>query len=149
MPRQLSIQRADGGKNPGSEDLLHVFDMRNSLFFLSFSKFLCLYPGYPIPTLSMIWHSIRRRIVNVSSIAQIGRRYAHAPSVFNWEDPLDSASLFTEEELAIQESAHSYCQERMLPRVLGLPTPQIILEGFTDCPPYQRPTETNNMTGKY
>ena len=47
------------------------------------------------------------------------KRYAHAPAAFNWEDPLNSASLFTEEELAIQETAKSYCQERMLPRVLG------------------------------
>ena len=48
------------------------------------------------------------------------RRWAHAPSVFNWEDPLDSSRLFTEEELAIQDTAKSYCQERMLPRVLGV-----------------------------
>jgi glutaryl-CoA dehydrogenase len=48
-----------------------------------------------------------------------GRRYAHTPSAFKWDDPLNSASLFTEEELAIQETAHQYCQERMLPRVLG------------------------------
>ena len=47
-------------------------------------------------------------------------RYAHAPVALNWEDPLDSASLWTEEELAISETAKSYCQERMLPRVLGL-----------------------------
>ena len=39
-------------------------------------------------------------------------------STFNWEDPLNTVSLFTEEELAIQQTAHSYCQERMLPRVL-------------------------------
>jgi glutaryl-CoA dehydrogenase len=45
---------------------------------------------------------------------------AHAtPQPFNWEDPLGSQSLFTEEELAISETAESYCQERMLPRVLG------------------------------
>lgn len=50
-------------------------------------------------------------------IVPIGlRRYA---STFNWEDPLNATSLFTDEELAIQETAHSYCQERMLPRVLG------------------------------
>ncbi|KAL8718769.1 MAG: hypothetical protein Q9225_004132 [Loekoesia sp. 1 TL-2023] len=48
----------------------------------------------------------------------VGRRWAHAPTVFSWEDPLDSNSLFTEEELAIQDTAKSYCQERMLPRVL-------------------------------
>ena len=47
------------------------------------------------------------------------RRYAHTPVAFNWEDPLGATNLFTEEELAIQETARSYCQERMLPRVLG------------------------------
>ena len=46
---------------------------------------------------------------------QSTRRFA---STFNWEDPLDSASLLTEEEVAIRDVAHSYCQERMLPRVL-------------------------------
>ena len=50
----------------------------------------------------------------------LGRRYAHSPSAFKWDDPLNSASLFTEEELAVQETAHSYCQERLLPRVLGM-----------------------------
>jgi len=54
-----------------------------------------------------------------SSSRALGRRYAHTPSIFKWDDPLNSASLFTEEELAIQETAHQYCQERMLPRVLG------------------------------
>lgn len=45
---------------------------------------------------------------------------AHAtPQLFNWEDPLGSKNLLTEEELAIAETAESYCQERMLPRVLG------------------------------
>lgn len=45
---------------------------------------------------------------------------AHAtPQKFNWEDPLGSNSLLTDEELAISETAESYCQERMLPRVLG------------------------------
>lgn len=60
-----------------------------------------------------------RRLPCCSSSQVFGRRYAHAPAAFNWEDPLNSASLFTEEELAIQETAKSYCQERMLPRVLG------------------------------
>lgn len=46
---------------------------------------------------------------------------AHAtPQPFNWEDPLDAKSLLTEEEIAISETAEAYCQERMLPRVLGL-----------------------------
>jgi glutaryl-CoA dehydrogenase len=40
------------------------------------------------------------------------------PQPFDWEDPLNSQNLFTEEELAIRETAESYCQDRMLPRVL-------------------------------
>jgi glutaryl-CoA dehydrogenase len=51
--------------------------------------------------------------------AVIGKRSLHAPAAFDWTDPLDAKSLFTEEELAISETAESYCQERMLPRVLG------------------------------
>lgn len=48
-----------------------------------------------------------------------------APSVrgyatFNWEDPLAASELYTEEELAIQDTARQYCQERLLPRVLGM-----------------------------
>jgi glutaryl-CoA dehydrogenase len=52
--------------------------------------------------------------------AAIGRRYLHAPVKFDWQDPLNLGSLLTEEEVAISETAESYCQERMLPRVLGI-----------------------------
>ncbi|CAF9930700.1 MAG: hypothetical protein GOMPHAMPRED_005710 [Gomphillus americanus] len=41
-----------------------------------------------------------------------------ASTSFNWQDPLNLASQLTEEEQAIQETANSYCQKRMLPRVL-------------------------------
>ena len=67
----------------------------------------------------MIRNTIRRRLGNCNSLSYVSRRYAHAPVPFNWEDPLDSANLFTEEELAIRQTAKSYCQERILPRVLG------------------------------
>lgn len=53
-----------------------------------------------------------------SSIHYTPRRYASTPAAFRWEDPLDLSSLLTEEEAAISETARSYCQERMLPRVL-------------------------------
>lgn len=43
----------------------------------------------------------------------------HTPVPFDWTDPLNAKSLFTEEEAAISETAEAYCQERMLPRVLG------------------------------
>lgn len=38
---------------------------------------------------------------------------------FDWEDPLASKSLFSEEETGIQETARAYCQEKLLPRILG------------------------------
>ncbi|WVQ79215.1 hypothetical protein IAT38_001311 [Cryptococcus sp. DSM 104549] len=37
---------------------------------------------------------------------------------YNWEDPLNMASLLTEEEIAIQETAQSFSQSQLLPRVL-------------------------------
>ncbi|KAI1843456.1 hypothetical protein JX266_010282 [Neoarthrinium moseri] len=47
------------------------------------------------------------------------RSYASAGGpAFEWQDPLNSKALLTEEELAISETAERYCQERMLPRVL-------------------------------
>lgn len=46
------------------------------------------------------------------------RRQASS-STFDWEDPLAAKELYTDEELAIQDTARQYCQERLLPRVLG------------------------------
>ncbi|KAH7341214.1 glutaryl-CoA dehydrogenase mitochondrial precursor [Pyrenochaeta sp. MPI-SDFR-AT-0127] len=37
---------------------------------------------------------------------------------FDWEDPLSSHTIFTEQEIDIQETARAYCQERLLPRIL-------------------------------
>ncbi|KAJ4313166.1 hypothetical protein N0V84_009545 [Fusarium piperis] len=37
---------------------------------------------------------------------------------FDWEDPLATKSLLTDEELAVSESAERYCQEQLAPRVL-------------------------------
>jgi len=37
---------------------------------------------------------------------------------FNWQDPLLLDSLLSEEERMIRDSAHQYCQEKLLPRVL-------------------------------
>lgn len=60
-----------------------------------------------------------RQLGSRGPAASIARRYAHSPAAFDWKDPLGAANMFTEEELAIAETAESYCQERMLPRVLG------------------------------
>ena len=37
---------------------------------------------------------------------------------FNWQDPLLLDSLLTEEERLIRDSAHQYCQEKLMPRIL-------------------------------
>lgn len=39
---------------------------------------------------------------------------------FDWQDPLNAKNLLTEEEIAISETAESYCQEQLLPRVLRM-----------------------------
>lgn len=41
----------------------------------------------------------------------------HRPS-FNWQDPFLLDSMLSDEERMIRDSAHSYCQEKLMPRVL-------------------------------
>ena len=36
---------------------------------------------------------------------------------FNWKDPLDLESKLTDEEKLVRDTAYSYCQEKLLPRV--------------------------------
>ncbi|KAF9732959.1 glutaryl dehydrogenase [Paraphaeosphaeria minitans] len=60
-----------------------------------------------------------RQLTSTKRAAIAGRRHLHAPVSFDWKDPLNVANNYTDEELAIAETAESYCQERMLPRVLG------------------------------
>jgi len=68
---------------------------------------------------TIVKHGTKQLRSSASSIAVRGYAVHATPQAFNWEDPLDSQSLLTEEEIAIQETAEAYCQERMLPRVLG------------------------------
>lgn len=58
------------------------------------------------------------RLTSTTSNARRAASTSTEAASFNWEDPLNFNSLLTEEEQAIQETARSYCQERMLPRVL-------------------------------
>lgn len=64
-----------------------------------------------------------RQLAASARAAPLARRNLHAPVAFDWKDPLSASNMFTDEELAISETAESYCQERMLPRVLGLHHP--------------------------
>lgn len=52
-----------------------------------------------------------------STITPVARRCAHS-TAFDWEDPLLLREQLSEDEIAISESARSYCQEQLLPRVL-------------------------------
>ncbi|KAF5581449.1 glutaryl dehydrogenase [Fusarium pseudoanthophilum] len=63
---------------------------------------------------------LRRRVQprNTLRVIAEGRRNLSLAR-FDWEDPVSSKSLLTSEELDIQETARAYCQERLLPRVLG------------------------------
>ncbi|EXJ78000.1 glutaryl-CoA dehydrogenase [Capronia epimyces CBS 606.96] len=65
---------------------------------------------------NMYRQAARARLI--SAARPRSRRHASSAATFNWEDPLDLSHFLTEEEQAIQETAHSYCQERLLPRVL-------------------------------
>ena len=78
-----------------------------------------LHPCCVISPTTMFARSTLRRLATtrIASASPNARRCASTAS-FNWEDPLNLNSLLTEEEQAIQETARSYCQERMLPRVL-------------------------------
>lgn len=70
-------------------------------------------------------------------------------TVFNWEDPLAASELYTDEELAIRDTARQYCQERLLPRVLGKPYFGTICEISADRFAFvQMPIETKTMTVK-
>lgn len=37
---------------------------------------------------------------------------------FNWRDALDLENLLTEEEIMIRDTFRTYCQEKLMPRIL-------------------------------
>ncbi|TKA71453.1 hypothetical protein B0A49_03806 [Cryomyces minteri] len=59
-----------------------------------------------------------RQLAAATRQASMSRRHMHTPVPFDWKDPLGASNLYTEDEMAIAETAEQYCQERMLPRVL-------------------------------
>lgn len=59
-----------------------------------------------------------RAVSRARQFSTFPSRLASTPAQFKWDDPLATQTLFTDEELAIQETARSYCQEQLLPRVL-------------------------------
>ncbi|KAJ4293039.1 hypothetical protein N0V88_005703 [Collariella sp. IMI 366227] len=67
----------------------------------------------------LLFRHLPRQALRNARPVQAARTYASTtPTSFNWEDPLNSKNLLTEEELAISETAERYCQEQLQPRVL-------------------------------
>ncbi|KAF8891800.1 glutaryl-CoA dehydrogenase [Infundibulicybe gibba] len=62
--------------------------------------------------------SIARIPTQVASGLTARRAASTKFAKFQWEDPLNIESLLTEDEIAIRDTAHQYCQENLLPRVL-------------------------------
>ncbi len=60
-----------------------------------------------------------KRMAGVSRQAAVRTYASTSKAAYQWNDPLLSNNLLTEEELAVSESAESYCQEQLGPRVLG------------------------------
>jgi glutaryl-CoA dehydrogenase len=51
------------------------------------------------------------------SSAQVSKK-SHIKVKFDWQDPLSLDSLLSEEERLVRDSAHQYCQEKLMPRIL-------------------------------
>jgi len=43
---------------------------------------------------------------------------SHGRASFHWDDPLLLDAQLSEDERQVRDAAHSYCQERLAPRVL-------------------------------
>src|SRR3712207_7275046 len=50
--------------------------------------------------------------------AQESPAVRRASPPFKWEDPFLLDELLTDEERMVKESAHQFCQERLMPRIL-------------------------------
>ena len=63
---------------------------------------------------------IEMRPIMMRTAARVCSRQAHTavkPS-FQWMDALNLRDQLTEEELMVQETATSFCQEKLMPRIL-------------------------------
>ncbi|KAG5819179.1 hypothetical protein H9Q74_000772 [Fusarium xylarioides] len=64
--------------------------------------------------------SCQRRLVAKAAMKQSASlfRCASTRAPFQWQDPLNMQEVLTDEERSIQETARSYCQDRLQPRIL-------------------------------
>lgn len=61
---------------------------------------------------------LRQRIISNIRPVQLVPSSRRCFSKFSYQDPLSIQSLLTEDEIAIQDTARDYCQEKLQPRVL-------------------------------
>uniref|UniRef100_A0A6M2DMU9 glutaryl-CoA dehydrogenase (ETF) n=2 Tax=Pulicidae TaxID=7511 RepID=A0A6M2DMU9_XENCH len=72
-----------------------------------------------LANLRLLQNCEKRQIVSAcSNLYASSYRSASSKVPFNWEDPLNLDSQLTEDEIAIRDSFRSYCQEKLLPRVI-------------------------------
>lgn len=64
----------------------------------------------------MIAQNLLTKLRPLVSRATFATKSSEAPK-YNWQDPLNLESQLTEDEIAIRDSFHSYCQTTLLPRV--------------------------------
>uniref|UniRef100_A0A1W7RAH7 glutaryl-CoA dehydrogenase (ETF) n=1 Tax=Hadrurus spadix TaxID=141984 RepID=A0A1W7RAH7_9SCOR len=78
------------------------------------------------------WNTVRNCVLKKPFLKLVGskrfghvsantfRNSEHKPSKlqFNWEDPLDFESLLTEDEIIVRDQFRTYCQEKLMPRIL-------------------------------
>ena len=44
-------------------------------------------------------------------------RHSSSFAAFNWKDPLNLESKLTDEEKMVRDTAHTYAQEKLMPRI--------------------------------
>uniref|UniRef100_A0A1L8EFS4 glutaryl-CoA dehydrogenase (ETF) n=1 Tax=Haematobia irritans TaxID=7368 RepID=A0A1L8EFS4_HAEIR len=64
----------------------------------------------------MLAKNVLTKLRPLVSRATFATKSGESPK-FNWQDPLNLESQLTEDEIAIRDSFHSYCQSTLLPRV--------------------------------
>lgn len=68
--------------------------------------------------ISTIQKTVIHRVSSSIKTLLAFRNYSVVTQQFDWEDPLNVRGQLTDEEITISQTAESYCQEQMLPRVL-------------------------------
>uniref|UniRef100_A0AAY4B4Z9 Glutaryl-CoA dehydrogenase, mitochondrial n=1 Tax=Denticeps clupeoides TaxID=299321 RepID=A0AAY4B4Z9_9TELE len=66
----------------------------------------------------LLFHPTRPAIISVTREQRTAATAQWAKVQFNWQDALNLEGLLTEEEVMIRDSFRTYCQEKLMPRIL-------------------------------